>query len=138
MRGVLTLVGFTVTLIAVAGCSGDGGESSAPPRASASVSPSAPSPSATLESRFFACLRTHGVRLPEDDRAGGNEQRINRGIEKCASLMEPGQAVLVRVTEGNRFQACLAEHGVELPEPGRKLSLIRGRDRAMDAALEQC
>ena len=138
MRGAFPVVGIMVLLIALGGCDGDDGESSVPPVASTPSAPSTPSPSETLESPFFSCLRAHGVRLPEDDHAGGNEQRINRGIEKCASLVEPGQAVMVRVTKGNRFQACLAEHGVELPEPGRKLVLIRGRDRNMDSALEEC
>ncbi|MES9538146.1 hypothetical protein [Actinomadura sp. NPDC000600] len=52
--------------------------------------------------------------------------------------MDPGQVVSVPVTKGDRFLACLADHGVELPAPGQWIRLARGRDRAMDTALEQC
>ncbi|MEU8305718.1 hypothetical protein AB0C84_19355 [Actinomadura sp. NPDC048955] len=97
-----------------------------------------PPPSVAEESPFFACLRRNGVRLPEDERPGGDEQRMLRGVENCASVLDVRRPVRIPVTKGDRFQACLAEHGVELPEPGRWLVLERGKTRTMDSALQQC
>ncbi|MFI6520390.1 hypothetical protein ACIBF1_32900 [Spirillospora sp. NPDC050679] len=118
----------------LAGCDAD---SAAPPPAPSTLA--LPSQvSAPPTDTFRGCLLGKGVRLPEDERKAGNEERMRTGIESCASLLTPGERVRVPVVKGSAFQTCLAGHGVKLPPSGEWLVIDRREDRVMDAALKRC
>ncbi|WP_285495362.1 hypothetical protein [Actinomadura sp. NBRC 104425] len=101
--------------------------------AAATTAPGAPD-----ANTFRGCLQQQGIRLPEDENNSGGEERMRTAIESCASLLTPGEAVRIRVVKDSAFQKCLAGHGVKLPAPGQWLSINRGEDRVMDAALTRC
>ncbi|XVQ07000.1 hypothetical protein ACQP1W_30725 [Spirillospora sp. CA-255316] len=87
---------------------------------------------------FRGCLLGKGIRLPEDERTSGNEERLRTAIEACASQLMPTEVVRIPVVKGSAFQACLAKHGVRLPASGEWLRINRSEDPVMDAALKQC
>ncbi|WP_344956133.1 hypothetical protein [Actinomadura miaoliensis] len=139
-----TWAGLVLAVGVLAGCSG---ESDSPPVASSRVAspPVASSPvgataapEAPEASTFRGCLQRRGIRLPEDEHKSGDEERMRTAIEACASLLTPGEAVRIPVVKGSAFQTCLERHGVKLPAPGQWLSIDRGEDRVMDAALKRC
>ncbi|MFD0905238.1 hypothetical protein [Actinomadura sediminis] len=87
---------------------------------------------------FRGCLERRGIRLPEDEREPGNEERMRTAVEACASRLVAGEAVRIPVVEGSAFQACLASRGVTLPPVGEWLRILPGDDPVMDAALASC
>ncbi|MGI5170080.1 hypothetical protein ACQEU3_37585 [Spirillospora sp. CA-253888] len=135
--GAYAVLGLAAALLA--GCDAD---PAAAPSAPPPVAPSAPAPpsqvSAPPADTFRGCLLGKGIRLPEDEREAGNEERMRTGIESCASLLAPGERVRVPVVKGSALQACLAGHGVKLPATGAWLVIDRREDRVMDAALKRC
>lgn len=128
----------------LAGCdSGSTASDPAPAPVATAASTAAPSaaPSqveAPPGSPFQACLLGKGVRLPGDEREGGDAERMRAGVEACAALLGPGDRIRVPVVKGSAFQACLARNGVKLPAPGGWFVIDRREDRAMDAALVRC
>jgi hypothetical protein len=87
---------------------------------------------------FRGCLLSKGVRLPEDERRGGNEERLRTAIEACAPQLMRGEVVRIPMVKGSAFQICLAGHGVKLPAQGEWLRINRAEDPVMDEALKQC
>lgn len=143
-------IALGITLGSVAACSGhsttgEAGSSRSPRSTPSNSGPTFPTaipnpgqvPASDLtEESFIACLKTHGVEFPRDDRLSA-ATRIRIGVQACAKHIPVGRVVQVPVSKGDPYQACLASHGTKLPPPGKWLKLDR-RDRVTDTAIKSC
>jgi hypothetical protein len=161
-RATITIALALGMCLGAAGCGGrasnTGIASAAGARTKASATPS-PTPSGNMQDqllRYAACMRAHGVNMPDPQVNGGrfamqipkgaSQAKIDAAQSACKQYLPNGGAPPsmspADVERQRKYAACMRQHGVDMADPdpngGLRINGVKPDDPKFKAAADAC
>jgi hypothetical protein len=134
----LPIIGVTLLALCLAGCGGNQGSGVATAGSSAATTtPSGPPPASDTQQRlrqYAACLRQHGVQVPDPDQGKSvqlsqtNQPQVKAAAQACQQYAvgtDNGAKSSAGIAQERTYAACMRQHGVtNFPDPDPDHGLV--------------